>query len=109
MSSKTAAHEKRCGWLKNGNRPGDLGTAPRCAAKNRRGTGCQAPSMPNGRCRLHGGKSTGPRTADGLERCRRANWKHGLYCKPALEEKKRLRELVRSSRKFLAELHTDRR
>jgi hypothetical protein len=40
--------------------------------------------MPNGRCRLHGGKSTGPRTAAGLERCRTANWKHGFYCKQAL-------------------------
>jgi hypothetical protein len=33
--------------------------------------------MRNGRCRLHGGKSTGPRTADGLERSRRARWVHG--------------------------------
>ena len=24
--------------------------------------------MPNGRCKLHGGKSTGPRTPQGLER-----------------------------------------
>ena len=32
--------------------------------------------MPNGRCKFHGGKSTGPRTPEGLERSRRANWKH---------------------------------
>jgi hypothetical protein len=31
--------------------------------------------MPNGRCKDHGGKSTGPRTPEGLERSRRANWK----------------------------------
>jgi hypothetical protein len=36
-------------------------------------------SMPNGRCKLHGGKSTGPRTPEGLERSRRANWKHGDF------------------------------
>ena len=36
-------------------------------------------AMPNGRCKLHGGKSTGPRTPDGLERCRRANWEHGHF------------------------------
>jgi hypothetical protein len=24
--------------------------------------------MPNGRCKVHGGKSTGPRTPEGLER-----------------------------------------
>ena len=33
--------------------------------------------MPNGRCTLHGGKSTGPQTPEGLERSRKANWKHG--------------------------------
>ncbi|HZF33834.1 MAG TPA: HGGxSTG domain-containing protein [Candidatus Angelobacter sp.] len=33
--------------------------------------------MPNGRCRLHGGLSTGPRTPAGLDRSRRARWKHG--------------------------------
>ena len=33
--------------------------------------------MPNGRCRLHGGCSTGPRTKEGLERIRAARTKHG--------------------------------
>lgn len=33
--------------------------------------------MKNGRCRMHGGLSTGPRTPEGLERSRRARWKHG--------------------------------
>jgi hypothetical protein len=35
--------------------------------------------MANGRCRMHGGKSTGPRTQEGRERCRRAKWKHGAF------------------------------
>jgi hypothetical protein len=34
--------------------------------------------MRNGRCRLHGGKSTGARTAHGRARSRRARWRHGL-------------------------------
>ena len=34
------------------------------------------------RCRNHGGLSTGPRTPEGLERCRKANWKHGRYARP---------------------------
>ena len=34
--------------------------------------------MKNGRCRMHGGLSTGPRTAEGLARSRRARWKHGF-------------------------------
>ena len=52
--------------------------APRCGAR-RKNTGqpCQAPAMLNGRCDKHGGKSTGPRTPEGLERCTKAPWKHG--------------------------------
>jgi hypothetical protein len=52
--------------------------APRCGAR-RKATGqpCRAPAMRNGRCHKHGGASTGARTAEGLERCRRAPWKYG--------------------------------
>src|SRR5262245_43062405 len=43
--------------------------APRCGARSKRtGKPCQGAAMPNGRCKLHGGKSTGPRTPEGLER-----------------------------------------
>jgi hypothetical protein len=52
--------------------------APRCGARSKRtGKPCQGAAMPNGRCKVHGGKSTGPRTPEGLERSRRANSKHG--------------------------------
>ena len=37
------------------------------------------------RCRMHGGASTGPRTAEGLERSRRARWLHGRYSREARE------------------------
>jgi hypothetical protein len=40
--------------------------------------------MPNGRCRMYGGASTGPRIAEGLARPRRAHWKHGLYSAEAM-------------------------
>ena len=44
----------------------------RCGAKTRRGTACQRPAnKKNGRCRLHGGASTGPRTEDGRARISR--------------------------------------
>ena len=33
--------------------------------------------MPNGRCRMHGGKSAGPRTAEGIDRIRKARTIHG--------------------------------
>jgi hypothetical protein len=35
--------------------------------------------MPNGRCRMHGGKSTGPRTPEGFANLARAHTTHGLY------------------------------
>ena len=39
----------------------------RCLAKTRRGTACQrAAYKHNGRCALHGGRSTGPKTQRGL-------------------------------------------
>lgn len=42
---------------------------PRCGAKTRTGAPCRAPGNGRGnRCKLHGGKSTGPRTPEGVER-----------------------------------------
>ncbi|MGH9325936.1 MAG: HGGxSTG domain-containing protein [Terriglobia bacterium] len=73
---------RRRGWLKNGNPPGDPNTAPRCGAKLRgKDCTCRAPAMKNGRCRLHGGLSTRPRTPEDLERSRKASWKHGKRVK----------------------------
>ena len=66
--------------------------APRCGARSKRtGKRCQGAAMPNGRCKLHGGKSTGPRTPEGLERSRRANWKHGHFSREAKAERSRVR------------------
>jgi hypothetical protein len=48
----------------------------------------------NQRCKLHGGKSTGPRTPEGLERSRRANWKHGHFSREAKAERSRLRAAI---------------
>jgi hypothetical protein len=47
-----------------------------------------APAMPNGRYRLHGGKSSGPPPPEVLQRCRVANWKHGMYVKEALAKRR---------------------
>lgn len=91
-------HERRRGWLKNSNPSGDWTTARRCGAMTRRQTACQCPAMRNRRrCRLHGGKSTGPKTAAGLERSRRARWKHGVYSRE-------LRELLTENRRRWREL-----
>jgi hypothetical protein len=44
---------------------------PRCGAKTRSGQPCKAQALTSGRCRLHGGLSTGPRTKGGKQ-CQRA-------------------------------------
>lgn len=33
--------------------------SPRCGALTRKGTPCRSPAMLNGRCRMHGGRSSG--------------------------------------------------
>lgn len=41
-----------------------------CGAKTRSGTPCRCFALANGRCRLHGGVSTGPKTEEGMARTR---------------------------------------
>ena len=68
----------------------------RCGAKTRRGTECQRLAYKRGgRCGLHGGKSTGARTPEGLQRISEANLKHGRYTKDKLERQRRAAEVGR--------------
>ena len=94
-------HATRRILLRNGNPRGNPNNAPRCGAKTRKGAACRAPAMQNGRCRMHGGKATGPRTPEGLERSRKANWKHGDYSAESLKQRQELRQLLRVSRNLL--------
>lgn len=58
----------------------------KCGAKTRKGTPCQAPPVwnkktdkaRNGRCKLHGGLSTGPKTETGREAIRISNRKRRM-------------------------------
>jgi hypothetical protein len=63
--------------------------------------------MANGRCRMHGGKSTGPRTPEGLERSRRANWKHGLYSAESIAARRYMSQLLRDSREMIEQVEKD--
>ncbi|WP_274379322.1 HGGxSTG domain-containing protein [Pseudoroseomonas vastitatis] len=76
--------------------------APRCGAKTRAGTPCAAAGMANGRCKMHGGKSTGPRTAEGIERIRAARMKHGMFSGEMRELRALIREL-KAEQKVLRE------
>ena len=73
---------RRRGKLRHGNPSGDFLAAPRCGAQTRAGCPCRQPAMASpgggrGRCRLHGGKSTGARTEAGLARVRANRLVHG--------------------------------
>ena len=75
----------------------------RCGARTRSGEKCKAPAMSNGRCRMHGGKSTGPRTLEGLERMRRANTRYGNYSEESRRQMRAIRKLVREARQTAEE------
>src|SRR5687768_17024817 len=97
---KGQPHAGRHGWLKHSNPPGDLANVVRCGAKTRCGTRYKGPAMTNGRCRINGRPSTGPRTPEGLERSRKARLKHGAYSR----EFRETRAAARIRRKTLREL-----
>lgn len=83
----------------------------RCGAKTRRGTECQRPAYKhNKRCLLHGGKSTGANTPEGLKRISEANRKHGRFTKDKLLRKRHAAEVgrrIKSKLKMLeAQLRT---
>ncbi|MGZ8189709.1 MAG: HGGxSTG domain-containing protein [Methylococcaceae bacterium] len=65
--------------------------SPRCGAKAKTtGKPCQSPAMANGRCRMHGGKSTGATTGKA-----NGNYKHGLKTK----RHKRFKQITRILKK----------
>ncbi|QGY03522.1 hypothetical protein MMSR116_17730 [Methylobacterium mesophilicum SR1.6/6] len=84
--------------------------SPRCGACTRQGSACRSPAMPNGRCRMHGGGSRGPTTAEGLARSRTSTRTHGRRSAEhaAMRRQMRaafthLREMVRATNAELRE------
>lgn len=71
----------------------------RCEALTRKGTLCQRPgSKQNGRCKLHGGKSTGPQTQAGRDKLAQLHLKHGKLTKQKRQEAKKRAEVGREVR-----------
>jgi hypothetical protein len=67
-----------------GNPNPNLALAPRCGARTRAGCPCRSPAIRGKlRCRMHGGRSPGPRTPQGHARMREARTIHGNYCADA--------------------------
>lgn len=71
--------------------------SPRCGAHARTtGHPCKAPAMPNGRCRMHGGKSPGAPTGN-----RNGNFQHGLCTKEVQQRSSEVRELLKALRQLI--------
>jgi hypothetical protein len=65
----------------------------RCGAHCRTtGNPCLNFPMPNGRCRMHGGKGSGRPTT------------HGMYTREAIAERKHLHELIREMKRLAKEI-----
>jgi len=72
-------------------------SSPRCGAKTRKGSPCQAPAVSGKkRCRMHGG-AKGSGAPDGNQNA----LKHGMYTGETLEFQKHVQELLRKGKKMI--------
>ena len=79
-----------------GTRFGRNWSGKRCLARARRGSPCQNPAIGGRtRCKLHGGKSTGPRTPEGKARSIAAHTKHGRRSREHVEKVKAINAELR--------------
>jgi hypothetical protein len=69
--------------------------SPRCGARTRSAKPCNSPTMPDGRCRLHGGKSLGAPKGNSNA------FKHGRYSAEAMAERRHFRELLAEINKVI--------
>jgi uncharacterized protein YjcR len=70
-----------------------------CGARTRLGRLCKNPGMPNGRCRMHGGKSPGAPLGN------KNALKHGLYSEELIALRRATRKLIRASAQLVDEVH----
>lgn len=73
---------------------------PRCGARTRSARPCRGPAMANGRCRMHGGRSTGP-SADGRKKISETRMIHGGYSAVMRELRRALADERRFARRIL--------
>lgn len=73
--------------------------APRCGAKTRQGTPCQAPAITGkARCRMHGGRGSGAPLYN------QNALKSGLYTGEALEMRQHVNQILRDGRKAIEKI-----
>ena len=81
--------------------PSQLRLARRCGARTRSGSPCRSPAV-NGkvRCRMHGGaKGSGAPRGE-----RNGNFRHGLFTREAIEERRWINARVRENWELLTRL-----
>ena len=75
-------------------------TSRRCGAKTRSGRPCMSPAVAGKkRCRTHGGAS-----GSGAPTGNQNALKSGFFTRQAIEERKKIRALLRNAQKFLSEI-----
>ena len=80
----------------------------RCGAKTSRGTACRRPANKrNGRCRLHGGASSGPRTKEGLAKIAAANTTTGQHTKAMIARRREGAKIAKGLRDRLRVIEQD--
>jgi hypothetical protein len=79
---------------------GPMLLSPRCGAKTRSGSPCNAPAVRGKkRCRMHGGAP-----GSGAPRGNQNALKHGRFTRQALDERRQLRDLLRQSRALIRQM-----
>jgi hypothetical protein len=77
-----------------------MGGSRRCGATTRAGTPCLSPSVRGKtRCRMHGGAA-----GSGAPHGNRNALKDGLHTRSAIDERRRLRDLVRRSLRLVRQI-----
>ncbi|UWR35740.1 hypothetical protein K3759_18815 (plasmid) [Sulfitobacter sp. W027] len=76
---------------------GPMRTSPRCGAKTRKGTPCQAPAVAGkARCRMHGGAK-----GSGAPIGNQNAFTHGMYTRESQEYSEHIRDLIREGKELI--------
>lgn len=79
---------------------GPMLASPRCGAKTRCGGACRSPAvLGKKRCRMHGGAA-----GSGAPKANQNAWKHGLFTRDEIAERRRIRAVLGDAWKLLEEM-----
>jgi hypothetical protein len=80
-----------------------MDTLPQCNAKSKQsGYRCKNFSVKGKKvCWIHGGKSSGPKSQQGVEKIRNLKTKHGVYTRNAVEDRIQFRKFLQEADEML--------